>query len=320
MKTKPRCALALAGALCLFACGSSSHDPGAGVPRPPVDGKGDLVGIRAMGEIAWGGEVTGQLTGELAFHAYSFKAEAGAQFTLEVTRTGSARDLATVLYLFGPARAEGGSGPLVGQDLDSGWGAKSKLGAEVAAFGSYTAVLGQADGRSQGHYRLTLTCDRGGCAPADQPVQLSETTIPSAAADAINYDDDYSWHELWKAYEVTGALQPNIDRVAAAVAQAFVDEFADGLVEEFNRWEYRGEIGREALRSVLESEGSNGEATGVSLAEFEHATGINAGYRIAYQDYDRNCGPSVECIGYLYTLWDPQTNAVYAIDSGYASE
>jgi subtilisin-like proprotein convertase family protein len=151
--------------------GAPEEDKGALV-MPVVDagGKGDVAqAVRQLGALGFGGDsaISGVFTKDLEFHGYTLTTRPGASVKLEVTQRGSSRSLDATLYVYGPKRADGSWGDAaLAFDDDSGWGRLPKLNAaQLAAGGEYLVVVGTANGRGRGSYRLEATCASGECAP-----------------------------------------------------------------------------------------------------------------------------------------------------------
>lgn len=156
-------------ALCLGLLGACAA-PSDALPELSIGGgKADVSDqVNLRGSIAFGGEVTGELTDDLQYDAYAFRARAGAVVRLETTQRGSARDLDDLLMVYGPGDEVRGYADAVrvGSDTDSGWGAHARIEElTLEDEGSYLVIIGAQDTVSRGQYRITLGCESGECAP-----------------------------------------------------------------------------------------------------------------------------------------------------------
>lgn len=159
--------LLVAGLVFVGACAPDAE--GAPAVAPPFeDGKAD-VGSRVLdrGPLGFDEAVTGEFVEDLEFHGYTLRARAGAVVTLDVTRTGSSRDLDSSLFVYGPRREGGGFGTAaIAFDDDAGWGRLSRLTAHTfTTQGEYLVVIGTANARGRGRYRLEARCESGDCLP-----------------------------------------------------------------------------------------------------------------------------------------------------------
>jgi hypothetical protein len=149
-------------ALALTACTSGPDD---GVVVPSVDGgKADALDHVAMrGVLELGAPLTGSFVEDLEFHGYTFAVGAGATMRIELSHLGSSSKLDATLFVFGPRTDAGFGGDAIAFDDDSGWGRLPRLeDLELDEGGEYLVVLGTADGRGRGHYRLVASCE-GAC-------------------------------------------------------------------------------------------------------------------------------------------------------------
>lgn len=178
--------LSLAG---LAACASDT-DGGPLVQPPLVDGKAD-VGDRVVdrGPLGYGTEnaVSGEFTEDLEFHGYFLQSRAGAVVTLDVTRTGSSRNLDSALFVYGPRTEEAGFGTdAITFDDDAGWGRLSRIRSFLfEAQGEYLVVIGTANARGRGRYRLEARCESGDCLPPPPPPPPVEGDCPPAFVETI---------------------------------------------------------------------------------------------------------------------------------------
>ncbi|MCU0672052.1 MAG: proprotein convertase P-domain-containing protein [Myxococcota bacterium] len=178
--------LSLAG---LAACASDTDD-GLLVQPPLVDGKAD-VGDRVLdrGPLGYGAEnaVAGEFTEDLEFHGYFLQARAGAVVTLDVTRTGSSRSLDSALFVYGPRTEDAGFGTdAIAFDDDAGWSRLSRIRSfTFAAQGEYLVVIGTANARGRGRYRLEARCESGDCLPPPPPPPPVDGDCPAAFVETI---------------------------------------------------------------------------------------------------------------------------------------
>lgn len=167
-------------ALGLAACTPSVKDD---IVEPVLDdGKGDIgdrVSIR--GELVFTEASTGAFTEDLQFDGYRLALRAGAVVTIDNTHLGTASKLDSTLFVYGPRTAAGYGTAAIAFDDDSGWGAHARLrGLVVPVEGEYLVVLGSANARGRGQYRLEARCDSGACAPLP-----ASATCDAALADGI---------------------------------------------------------------------------------------------------------------------------------------
>ena len=160
----PAAALAAGVVLALGGC---EGDAGKGAP-PSIDAggpKADILDrVDERGPLAFGGSRAGTFTEDLEFHAYRIAARAGARITLDNTKGGTARDLDTVLYLYGPATDAGFGREALAVDDDSGWGKHGRIrDFVVETAGEYLVVIGTFDGLGRGNYRIAAECGEGDC-------------------------------------------------------------------------------------------------------------------------------------------------------------
>ncbi len=152
-------------ALLALGCGNSTE-----VVQPSVGGKGDinLNAVNTQGSIAFG-EIQGhRFTASFQFFGYEFASIAGKDISVEITRKGTAKALDTTLFVYGPNVSK--TSEEIAFDDDSGWGAQSRIESLVLpADGVYLIVVGTADGRGVGDYKLKLGCNSADCNPLEQP-------------------------------------------------------------------------------------------------------------------------------------------------------
>jgi hypothetical protein len=147
-----------------FGCGDTPKN----VIEPPLGpgGKADVADrVQMLGEIKFGGEVTGEFVEDLQFDAYTFYTSDNARITIETTQKGSSQSLDNTLFIYGPANESGKYGTShIATDDDSGY----SLHAKIASFsltegGGYLVVTGTPSGTGRGKYRIELRCDSGDC-------------------------------------------------------------------------------------------------------------------------------------------------------------
>lgn len=175
-----------------FATGCAATDesaPDAPPPEPgdlstPGDAKADVASrVTMRGDVSFGQPVSGAFVEDLQFEAFALRVRAGAPFSLEVTRSGTARALDPVLFVYGPKTAAGYGTAAWKRDDDAGWGKFPRLKGLVAPVtGEYLVVLGTGDGQGRGAYRLAATCDGGDCAA---PASVLPTACPEAVAAGV---------------------------------------------------------------------------------------------------------------------------------------
>ncbi|MEM9861450.1 MAG: hypothetical protein AAF938_07530 [Myxococcota bacterium] len=151
---------------CILALGGCASDT-VDTEEPVFDGAADGFGnVEDLGSIRFGGEVTGTFDEDFQFFSVSFAARANAQIRLDVTQSGSSRDLDTVLYVY----RDGEAPSRIAVDDDSGWGQLSRIeDFRLFTEGNYLAVIGTERNRGRGNFRLTLECEGDECRP-DSPV------------------------------------------------------------------------------------------------------------------------------------------------------
>lgn len=151
----------------------------------PVDGgldpeEGEIFGGKADGtvrtltpEVAANGELESAEDEVL----YTFSAAGGARLHLEVTRTGSSRNLDTILTIYGPSSAAG-RGDELATDDEAGYGQLSEIdGLVIPEEGDYLAVLsvdpeGDTDFSSVKRYRILLELTGGNTGGPDLSGEL----------------------------------------------------------------------------------------------------------------------------------------------------
>ncbi len=188
----PQTRLFLPALVMLAAAACADAPPDKGAPTPSLlDGKADAAWLTQAAPLGFGAEgaVSGRFASTDEFFGHDLAVRAGARIDLEVTRTGSARSLDTVLYVFGPVgEGDGWQSLPVGDDDDGGDGRLSKLGGlTLAEGGVYRVVLGTWDGDGRGAYRLEARCLSGECGPV---VAESGACHPAIEAAILACRDD----------------------------------------------------------------------------------------------------------------------------------
>jgi hypothetical protein len=167
------------------------------VLRPLTDDKTDLnlAAITERGTLAFSDEAAGEFDADFEFFGYRFGARAGAQVTVEITQRGTARDLDTTLFVYGPQVT--GYSDEIAFDDDSGWGAQSRLEElELPADGVYLIVVGTADGRGRGQFNLALGCDSDSCLMAEEAFSCDE--FQDIVTDCVHeFVDEYLAESDW---------------------------------------------------------------------------------------------------------------------------
>lgn len=149
----------------LFAC---ADEPRGDLVLPAADGKADAADrVERKGALGFGtaAAVTGAFVEDLSWQGFDLKVRPGAVVKLEVTQKGSARNLDSVLFVYGPKTATGFGTTAYAFDDDSGWGRLSRLSRLALAGGEWLVVVGTRDARGRGAYRIEATCESGECAP-----------------------------------------------------------------------------------------------------------------------------------------------------------
>jgi len=153
------------------------------------DGKLDVnSGVNILAELTFGEPVTGAFERDLDFFGYTFTAASGAAVSAEVTQRGTARDLDTTLFVFGPRDQSGEFGERIALDDDSGWGRHSKVSdLALAEDGVYLIVLGTHNAAGRGHYQLVIECQNDACVqePVEPELQVVEDLFNDAASGVL---------------------------------------------------------------------------------------------------------------------------------------
>ncbi|MCA9602448.1 MAG: hypothetical protein R3A78_03880 [Polyangiales bacterium] len=155
------------------------------VVRPGGGGKSDVNSgaISAGWYITFGGAAEGEFKKDFQFFGFPFFVKGGATFSLEVTRTGTDSGLDTTLFLYPTTNGEPTSTmDELAFDNDGGYGSLSKISRFVApSDGQLLVVVGTADARGRGKFRVELSCEQrdGDCAGTVN------------APDACAYVEDY---------------------------------------------------------------------------------------------------------------------------------
>ncbi|MBW2462932.1 MAG: endonuclease, partial [Deltaproteobacteria bacterium] len=182
-RTSALTTMLISGVLCflLAACAADKDTVDAPVLADPT--KADMGGeaVTPLGRLEFGGEVTGDFTGDDQLDGYTFVAEAGAVITLENSHRGTARHLDSTLFLYGPKNSDGffGADPIAFDD-DGGYGLHARIrDFTIDARGEYLALLGTYAGADRGYYRLTLTCEAETCEPPPSNAAAVRVTATS---------------------------------------------------------------------------------------------------------------------------------------------
>ena len=294
--------------LLLAACGGPSDS--MSLPT----GKADLSGPVAKGELKWGESKRDSLEDELEAHVYKLRAASGAKLKLEVTRSGSSRELDSVIYLFGPQRVDGSSGPLVAKDFDSGWGKLSRVQAQLPADGIYRAVITTRDGLGSGNYRLALECEStDGCLPPTGAAQLVEEDLEKAIADAVNnIDDDISWYAARK-YSYRDAA-PTIEQIT----QAVVDDLGEFGIDDDVTFTNQGEVATSWLKAFFDD--YLPEYVEFSYEDFKKHAQLGSTFKVGAIGFSYDCAPSVTCSGIFYGVLNSTDRVAYGLLVGGGDE
>ncbi len=160
------------------ACSAETSDE---VVRPPTGGEGkadvDLGSItQSPVALEFGGRIEGEFTRDLEFFGYRFRADSGADVSLGITQLGTAADLDTTLFVYGPETTM--FSDELAFDDDSGWGAQSRIESLIVPEqGAYLVVVGTKTGRGRGTFGLELGCNAGDCVPPSPPEEAEETGL-----------------------------------------------------------------------------------------------------------------------------------------------
>lgn len=162
MRTAASC---LVACLALPAC--LAEDRGAVVEPVFADGKADVADrVDDLGALGLYGARVDRFDEDLEFHGYRLSVAAGARVEIDNSHKGTARDLDSTLFLYGPRTASGFGTAAIAFDDDSGWGYHARLSPVVLdQAGEYLVVLGTRDGMDRGHYRLLARCLGENCSP-----------------------------------------------------------------------------------------------------------------------------------------------------------
>jgi hypothetical protein len=153
------------GIVSLLAACDASKGP---IAEPEIgSGKADVSSrVMDQGSLEFGAPRTGAFAEDLEFHGFRLSVRAGAVVTLDNTHLGTAAKLDSTLFVYGPRGADGFGASAIAFDDDSGWGKHARLRDLVLEqAGEYLVVLGTADARGRGHYRLEARCENGACEP-----------------------------------------------------------------------------------------------------------------------------------------------------------
>lgn len=181
------------------------------------DDKADgATGVELVGRIAPGTPGTATLTSGTARIAFAFYGTAGTTVDLEVTRSGSATGLDTVLRVHGPRDAAGVYGTQLAEDDDAGYAKLSRLGAvRLPTTGFYLAEVAARTPGALGAgkaVRLTLGCT--GTCTSTEPI--------APASGAIRWVTDAAEYQA----ATIGAYATARARLAALAAQGLPARWA----------------------------------------------------------------------------------------------
>lgn len=217
----------------MSACGVAPEDGVSDVVRPATgEGKEDvnLAAISERGYVLLGEEVAGEFTADFQFLGYRFGGAEGAEVAIEITQAGTARDLDTTLFVYGPEVTN--ASDEIAFDDDSGWGSQSAIESLLLpAQGSYLVVVGTADGRGRGHFNLALSCLSEDCRAAPAPLSCEDFQdyVDECGFECVN---DYLAHTDWGPDDCPEGRCP--------VEQDIIDEcFVDCTTDEYFVADYR---------------------------------------------------------------------------------
>jgi hypothetical protein len=150
----------------------------------------DIEGVLPFGGTAFSENPTTLLEAK-DFHGYEFDGLAGGVVTITMLSTsGKCGSPDTLLDLFGPEDVNGNRGASIAEN-DDAFIFPCNLDSRIKSFklpvtGGYLIVATsflQQGGGSNGHYKLTLSCDNGACTDPDAP-SFAGTRISQADIDA----------------------------------------------------------------------------------------------------------------------------------------
>lgn len=181
-----RAPLAVAAVLLIAGCDDVAPDVS---PIEPdlAGGKADVADrVDDGGTLSFDAPVAGAFVEDLQFIGHRLHVRAGADVRLDVTHLGTAAKLDTTMFVYGPITDAGGFGTeAIAFDDDDGWGKHSRIDEVFAEGGEYLVVLGTADGRGRGHYRLLATCNSGACEPEPEPDPEESACHPWVASNVL---------------------------------------------------------------------------------------------------------------------------------------
>jgi 5'-nucleotidase (lipoprotein e(P4) family) len=161
--------LATTATVFLTACADTTDDgedrSGPAIIVGDEDKADGATGVELVGFVAPAAPVENLITTSTPRVAYLYYAAAGTKVDVEVTRTGSASGLDTVLKVYGPRDATGAYPTKLGEDDDAGYGKLSKLtGKTMPAAGFYLVeVTTKTAVTAPAKFRLAVTCSGGTC-------------------------------------------------------------------------------------------------------------------------------------------------------------
>lgn len=209
---KTRRLLPLLALLPLTACDQSEETPAAdGVVEPGLDGKSDeFDGVEDGGTIRFGEAVEGSFVEDFQFFEYTFRAREDAELDIEITQSGSSRDLDTTLFLY-RNDADGGAPSRIALDDDEGWGSLSRIrDFRLFSEGEYTVVVGTKGATGRGNFRLSLGCANGDCEPEAPQAECNpffEEALQECFVELGNYEFDFEV----PAFELVGECRDWVD-------------------------------------------------------------------------------------------------------------
>ena len=190
MRSAPTLCLCLALVSCVGPSAPADDDRFAGPPVLEDDSADGAGAVDVVSFLRPDAPVSGTFASHTARTRFGYVlwASAGTDFTVEVTQSGSSRELDTALEVYGPRDASGRYVAGVARDDDAGWGALSKAVGRASEDGFYLAIvsvdpesLGSGDYPTRS-YRMALSCS-GTCATEETvaPAGLDIRWVVSAA-------------------------------------------------------------------------------------------------------------------------------------------
>ena len=191
------------------ACDDASSGGGGGGADVIIgeEGKADATdGVEVTDWLTTAAPASSFFTASTKRRGFVFFATEGAHVSVEVTQSGSASGLDTVLKIHGPRTWKGTYDATVAEDDDEGFGKLSRLsGVTVPAEGFYLAEVAAAEEpTSSKNVRVKLSCSEGSC----------ERPGP------INFGLDVRWTQRAAEFR---ALANQVYQVATARVEELVD-------------------------------------------------------------------------------------------------